>query len=402
MRVKSIKSIVESLMLLAFILIGCNEPATQTPKGVLVRLPERCIGIVSPRLELKDRNMGYTFVSETGSLINDSTVQMEMDIPIGYYDCSFEAQLQVSDHYAYPVRLFSNLTVADDRLIEMEAFAVNTKQDFVLAELFVSGTQTPEGKQYTGDKYFRLVNNSAETLYADGLVLLESKFKNNKKFVVRPDKMAEAFSVDAIYRVPGDGTRFPVAPGGSFIIADNALDHRGYNANSFDMSHADVEWYDVSTSATVTDVDNTAIPNLDKIYCYTLSIWIPNNQGITSFAIGRIPDTIPTAQYLADHAYSYTYINVTQAGTFEMSGNAYLFPNEWIIDAVNLCPQSVYEWLTVHPSLDCGFAYVAQTGSDKTRYGKCVKRKRNEDGTLVDTNNSSSDFEMAQTAGTCF
>ena len=100
--------------------------------------------------------------------------------------------------------------------------------------------------------------------------------------------------------------------------------------------------------------------------------------------------------------YDYDYINVTQAGTFEMSGSAYRFPNAWIIDAVNLCPHSDYEWLSVHESLDAGFAYVAETGSDKSRYGKCVRRKKGEDGKLIDTNNSSEDFEMAQMAGTCF
>ena len=149
-------------------------------------------------------------------------------------------------------------------------------------------------------------------------------------------------------------------------------------------------------------IDNPDVPNMDKIYCYTLTIWVPNNQGNTTFAIGRFPEGLTDEQYLQDYRYDYDYINVTQAGTFEMSGSAYRFPNAWIIDAVNLCPHSDYQWLSVHESIDAGFAYVGETGSDKTRFGKCVRRKRGEDGKLIDTNNSSEDFEMAQTANPHF
>lgn len=388
------------LALLTLLTVGCrpelDEPGSgETPKGILILLPERCQSVEDIRLELKDRNMGYILRSNEGQLVNDSTLWVVIDIPVGYYECTVEALVRVSNTYAYPVRAFLTFSVTDAATpIIGDSYAINTSKDFVLAEIFFAGTQTPDGKQYTGDKYFLLVNNSDETLYADGLILMESKFKNSKRFVVTPDKMAQAMAVDALYRVPGDGTRFPVAPGDSFLIADNAIDHRPYNANSFDMSGADVEWYDLSTSATVTDVDNPAVPNMDKIYCYTLSIWVPNNQGITSFALGRLPAGMTDAQYLSTHAYDYTYLNVTQAGTFEMSGNAYLFPNEWIIDAVNLCPHSAYEWLCVHPSLDCGFAYVAETGSDKTRYGKAVHRKADESGRPIDTNNSTNDFTV--------
>ena len=389
----------------ALCIVACNpkEPVKKEGKlNVLVNLPDSCT-LSEASIALEDRNMGDVFRFTNGTNISDTCVAFQVSVPVGFYSCTFEAKVQVSEDYSYPLRAYEqNISLTDEQSIQLQAFVVRESNNFVLAEIFFAGTQTPEGKNYVGDKYFVLVNNSDETLYADGIVLVESKFKNTKRFEVTPDIMSSAMAVDAIYRVPGKGTSFPVPPGGSFLIADNAMDHRTVNSQSFDMSDANVEWYDVSTNASVTDIDNPDVPNMDKIYCYTLTIWVPNNQGNTTFAIGRMPADLTDEQYLQDYRYDYNYINVTQAGTFEMSGSAYKFPNAWIIDAVNLCPHSDYQWLSVHESLDAGYAYVGETGSDKTRFGKCVRRKRTADGKAVDTNNSSDDFEMAQIANPHF
>ena len=381
--------------------VGCKpqpEPVKDCKVHVVVALPDSC-SLSSASLTFEDRNMGSKQTFSNTTTIGDTCILYDLTLPAGYYACTFEAQVRVSDDYSYPLRAYEqSVSLTDSTTLNLQAFVVHESKDFVLAEIFFAGTQTPEGKNYIGDKYFVLVNNSDEVRYADGIVLMESKFKNTKKFTVTPDIMSSAMAVDAIYRVPGNGTSFPVQPGGSFLIADNALDHRTVNSQSFDMSDANVEWYDVSTNATVTDVDNPDVPNMDKVYCYTLTIWVPNNQGNTTFAIGRLPADMTDEQYLQDYRYDYDYINVTQAGTFEMSGSAYRFPNAWIIDAVNMCPRSDFQWTSVHESLDAGFAYVGETGSDKTRFGKCVRRKVGDDGKLIDTNNSSEDFLMAQPA----
>lgn len=397
------KSITKALLLgIAFTsLVACkSEPEVRQEcvLHVLVALPDSCT-LTYATITFEDRNMGTQYRIAGGVSVGDTCMAFYTALPAGFYSCVFNGTVRVSDDYSFPIRAFEqSLTLNQEQTLQMQAYPVHESNDFVLAEIFFAGTQTPEGKNYIGDKYFVLVNNSDSLRYADGLVLVESKFKNTKKFTVTPDIMSSALAADAIYRVPGDGKQFPVLPGRAFLIADNALDHRTINPQSFDMSDADVEWYDVSTNANVTDIDNPDVPNMDKIYCYTLTIWVPNNQGNTTFAIGRMPADLTDEQYLQNYRYDYDYINVTQAGTFEMSASAYRFPNAWIIDAVNMCPHSDYQWLSVHESLDAGFAYVGETGSDKTRFGKCVRRKVGENGKLIDTNNSSEDFTMAQTA----
>ena len=378
---------------------ACEPPQQQEcVLHVMVSIPDT-LTVSQASLSFEDRNMGTVRHFTEGTMIGDTCIRFDVTIPVGYYACVFNATANKAETYTYSLRAYNHsVSLTAESTLELQSFVGHKGDDFVLAEIFFAGTQTPQGKQYTGDKYFVLVNNSYKVLYADGIVLVESKFKNTNKYEVTPNIRDSVMAVDAVYRVPGNGSTFPVQPGASFIIADNALDHRTVNSNSFNMQDADVEWYDVSTNATVTDIDNPDVPNMDKIYCYTLTIWIPNNQGNTTFAIGRMPDDLTQEEYLTKYRYDYTYINVTQAGTFEMSGSAYKFPNEWIIDAVNLCPHSAYQWLVVHESLDAGFAFVGETGSDKTRYGKCVRRKVGEDGKLIDTNNSSEDFEMVQPA----
>lgn len=373
-------------------------PVFETPEAVRVQSVEAVF---------TDLNMRTTETITIDTVpLTDNTITMQTTIPAGFYDITATVDAIV-DSTAYTLRAYyRSIAVTESRAISAKAMLVQGKSDFILAEIFTPGTQTPQGKTYLGDRYFVVFNNSADTLYADGLVLLESKLKNSMQITLRPDFRSESFAADAIYRIPGNGTEYPVAPGGSLLIVDNAFDHREANSNSFDLSHADFEWYDQSTNPNVTDLDNPDVPNLDKIFCYTLTIWIPNSQGNTSFALGRIPDTLSADAYLRQYKFHYDYTIVSKTGTCDMDADTYLFPNEWIVDAVNLCPRTAYQWTATAPLLDAGWTYVGETGSDKLRYGHSVRRKTllEEGGRriLQDTNNSTDDFLPAQVADPFF
>lgn len=142
-------------------------------------------------------------------------------------------------------------------------------------------------KQYNGDQYIRIHNNSAETLYADGLIILESKFLTVTKWDYTPNIMDEAMTVQVIAMIPGTGKDYPVLPGESITICDNAMNHKEANPGSADLSNADFEWYTQSTSASNPDVDNPDVPNLEMMYNYTKTIWVLAKQGNRSYAIGR-------------------------------------------------------------------------------------------------------------------
>ena len=377
------------------------------PVRMVLHIPKleegQSVQIMDKSVIFNDLNMGRQYMVPSDSIIwQDSLLLIQTTQPIGFYDVDASLTMLADSTELLFRSYIKSLSLTEARSLEAPLASAMAREDFVLAEIFTPGTQTPEGKTYTGDRYFVIYNNSGMTLYADGLVLLESKLKNTLKYTLEPDFRSESFAADAIYRIPGDGTQYPVPSGGSLLIVDNAMDHRAANGNSFDLSDADFEWYDQSTSATVTDLDNPKVPNLDKIFCYSLTIWIPNNQGNTSFALARFPDSLSTEDYLAQYKFRYNYTNVTSAGTFKMSADTYLVPNEWIIDAVNLCPRSAYQWTAVATELDGGYTYVGELGSDKTRFGKSVRRKilytKGTRHILQDTNNSTYDFRPAQTA----
>lgn len=377
------------------------------PVQMVLHIPKleegQSVQIMDKSVIFNDLNIGRQYMVPSDSIIwQDSLLLIQTTQPIGFYDVDASLTMLADSTELLFRSYIKSLSLTEARSLEAPLASAMAREDFVLAEIFTPGTQTPEGKTYTGDRYFVIYNNSGMTLYADGLVLLESKLKNTLKYTLEPDFRSESFAADAIYRIPGDGTQYPVPLGGSLLIVDNAMNHRAANRNSFDLSDADFEWYDQSTSATVTDLDNPDVPNLDKIFCYSLTIWIPNNQGNTSFALARFPDSLSTEDYLAQYKFRYNYTNVTSAGTFKMSADTYLVPNEWIIDAVNLCPRSAYQWTAVATELDGGYTYVGELGSDKTRFGKSVRRKilytKGTRHILQDTNNSTYDFRPAQTA----
>lgn len=377
------------------------------PVRMVLHIPKleegQSVQIMDKSVIFNDLNMGRQYMVPSDSIIwQDSLLLIQTTQPIGFYDVDASLTMLADSTELLFRSYIKSLSLTEARSLEAPLASAMAREDFVFAEIFTPGTQTPEGKTYTGDRYFVIYNNSGMTLYADGLVLLESKLKNTLKYTLEPDFRSESFAADAIYRIPGDGTQYPVPSGGSLLIVDNAMNHRAANENSFDLSDADFEWYDQSTSATVTDLDNPNVPNLDKIFCYSLTIWVPNNQGNTSFALARFPDSLSTEDYLAQYKFRYKYTNVTSAGTFKKSADTYLVPNEWIIDAVNLCPRSAYQWTAVATELDGGYTYVGELGSDKTRFGKSVRRKilytKGTRHILQDTNNSTYDFRPAQTA----
>ncbi len=283
--------------------------------------------------------------------------------------------------------------------LDLPVYVLNKdeKGNFVIAEVFAAGTLNAEtNKQYNGDQYIRIHNNSSETLYADGLVLLESKFLTVTKWDYTPNIMEEAMTVQVIAMIPGNGTDYPVLPGESITICDNAMNHKEANPGSADLSKADFEWYTQSTSTSNPDIDNPDVPNLDMMYNYTKTVWVLAKQGNRAYAIGRLPTGMTSEQYLENYTYDYTYTLAT--GNQSKVFTEYKFPNSWIIDAVNMSPKNKYVWNVTSMALDMGYTYIGVNSTIAENYGKAVVRRTaytTEDGrkVLQDTNNSSVDFE---------
>ena len=270
--------------------------------------------------------------------------------------------------------------------------AVNSFQaegGFVISEIFFTGTTTPENKPYSNDQYMVITNNSDVTLYADSIAILQSEFLTNDKQDYTPDLMSSDFSVNFVFMIPGSGTTVPVAPGQSLLVAINAINHVENNPNSFDLSGADYEFFDESSNPNYTDVDGTA-KNLDRWYTYSATVTSFHNRGFKSYAIAKMKTDKDT--WLKDYAYTAEYVFTFNEYSFPMSTDTYRVPNDWILDAVNLCVESEFQWIVTSSALDAGWTYCGKVDKDPERFNKAVIRKQDANGKYIDTNNSTNDF----------
>ncbi len=267
----------------------------------------------------------------------------------------------------------------------------NAEAGMVIEEIFFtsstfSGTQRP----YTDDQYLIITNNSDHLIYADSLAIVESKFQSDMQWELTPNLMKDAITVSWLYLIPGNGTSVPVEAGESLLIALNAKDHTLINPNSIDLSGAQFEFYDVSPNTEFFDEDNPSATNLIKWYSDLWSYTMLANKGSKSYGLVRMHSDYDT--FISSNYYKYSYTVNAAWGTYESTGDGYFIPNSWVIDWVNLAIKNEWAWNVASPSLDSGWTYCAETASDKSRYGTSVMRKRDSNGKLIDTNNSTTDF----------
>lgn len=262
---------------------------------------------------------------------------------------------------------------------------------FVFSEICTTGTKYPNGKNYNNDAYFIITNNSDVVLYADSIALIESQYQSasSGKQDWNPDVRPYAIPAGAVFMIPGSGKDHPVKPGESIVIANNAMDHRTVNEDSYDLTGADFEVYlDNGGNSMDTDYDT---PNLEYIWCYTNTIWLPSVQQNRSYAIARMKENKET--FLANHSETPTYTATT--GKL-MESKQVQIPNEWVLDAVNLGTEDDFGWFVISETLDAGWVAGRANSKDTTQRGTAIKRKQDSTGKYIDTNNSTNDMEARQ------
>lgn len=316
---------------------------------------------------------------------------LSAELPYGTYIVSLEGDVAITENghsKDYKLKGYQANIIINSAMVSapVSLFLSDPSAKFVFKEIFFTGTVTPENKSYNGDKYFILYNNSTDTLYADGLILAQSKFLTTTKYEYKPDVMNEAFTTDDIIMLPGSGKDYPVAPGKQLVIANNAINHKEIYSNSVDLSQADFE---IELIGSI-NIDNPAVPN-------TISLsgsMLMHNRGFTSYVLVQLPEGKQPQQWLDDNQYTYSYL---AANGREMKVDAYKIDNSYIMDAVNLSVEQGFAWIVTAPNLDMGWTYCGRNSSDATRYGKSVSRKTlsSTNGGILflqDTNNSAEDF----------
>lgn len=290
-------------------------------------------------------------------------------------------------------------------LAQLGATAQAEAGELLIEEIYYTKTldnTTGKVASLSQDQYIKITNTTSHVVYADRMAFIGSYILSSQGIptTYNPDVRAEQSPVNMVFVVPGDGDDHPIEANSSIIIAAGAQKFE-IGSNVVDLTIADFEWYDNSTVSAVVDTDNPAVTNLDIWFTYSASVTTLHQQGYKSYAIAYIPENITIEDYLAD----YKWIG-TESSDYSEYGigiidsdieDAYLIPNSWIIDAVNISHPDDFTDLPFHQSLDAGYAYCGTTNTTASRAGKSVIRKRNANGVLVDTNNSTNDFNHNST-----
>lgn len=346
--------------------------------------------------ELNTRNV-YT-VSSTA----DDDLDVEsIELPVGIYDYAGEINYTITldngTEKAMRLRTVgSSVTITGASTLTLDWFYSNPSEGFVISEIYAAGSPNATGKSGLKDSYVRIYNNSSETLYADGLAFCESDFVNsrtNDYTILTPENDLNVnFTVGTVWVIPGSGKDVPVKPGEYITLADQAIDWSAQVEGALDLTGADFEWYDDHAL----DTDNPSVPNLDKWFSYSATIWIMSNQCNRSYALVRMPEGMTAEDYIAGYKAPYTYIHPT-TGKEMTKQNACRIPNGWIVDGVNLGNRETFVHGALAPSIDASFASISDKNADPARFGKKFIRKEatvTPDGRVIlqDTDNSAADF----------
>lgn len=393
--IKTITRLLLAVVIPSTALTACSDDNDSTPL-----YPVNITSDVPADYLINSQEIHFNEINTNATITASSTADIKL--PAGTYNIDATAQATLNNEEKSLRAVQNNVVVASTGTnITLKWFPFNPNNSFVFGELFISGTLNAKGTNGLYDAYITIYNNTDEVLYADGLALLESKLVNSTAVTVvtEANKPENNFTTGVVYVIPGKGTDVPVQPGQSLKICDQAINWGAEVEGAMNNLDADFEWYD-ETTGSVKDTDNPNVPNLDKWYSYSNTIWIISQQCNRSYALARFPEGMTVEKYLADYAGDYDYIGTT--GT-EMKGTkCYLIPNSWIIDGVNLCVAADWKLSALAPSIDKSYASIAASSKAADRCGKKFVRKQagmSAAGNviLMDNDDSANDFEVVAT-----
>lgn len=257
---------------------------------------------------------------------------------------------------------------------------------FVIKEFYYTGSKTPGGTNYLYDGFIEIYNNSTGLQYADSLVVGSTKTSANSVYGFYPDK--NYVYLNQAWMIPGTGQDYPVQPGESIVIAITALNHKSDpngNPNSpadLGKGIADFETYFNPTGTNIRDTDNPEVPNMHHQY-YSSPAGFDWNIGINGAGLVVFKDSNVSA-----------FPTMTEPNV--SSTTRYLqVPVDAVLDAVDCVGNSTItiDKKRLPETVDAGLTYVGVANSGRSVIRK-VKSMIGQRAVLMDTNNSSVDFEV--------
>lgn len=354
----------------------------------------------SGEVVLKDRNSSKTYTA----VANGGTAVFS-DVAYGIYDASAAQTLSNADFKAAAPELAANLTSSvnlNGYVSQIEVTATlaepsvlnlswSVPSSLVISKIYNFGTQTIAKKTYNIDKYVEIFNNSDEVQYADGLWLAQAYGTAIGSISTNyPDvETADVVYLERVVKLPGNGTDYPIEPGKSIVIAQNAKNHIDPKVvtQTVDLSGADFECYVEGAPASMFPTDNTSVPNIIEKYGAA--------SATAKFFAGQ--GTIITIFRMEDSEFEAlgTKMGAGYDSFPQYAPYCKTLPVDKVIDAVDLYRKGFENRRGKHVPLSVDASYAACNQ-------RCISERKisyvTPDGRIVlqDTNNSSEDFVLIE------
>jgi hypothetical protein len=261
----------------------------------------------------------------------------------------------------------------------------------IISEIYFSGCIGASGTKYFDDQYLILHNNSADTVYLDGVcVAFISPMRASSKSAFVDYYTDRTVAYNFLWSFPGSGAEHPLAPGADVVIAPNCVNHIALgNEASVDLSKEGY-WacYDVNANLTKQSPPSTPDKKMLSL------IW--RNGSATACTCSVLDPAFVVFKIKGDVA---TYINEYSCFNPQQPNSSQLYlgvPYKWVYDAVE-CFDTTNRYKRLSSVADGGYALLSNgSGSAMSVHRKIDEAASAEMGFAVyqDSNNSSEDFEV--------
>lgn len=319
-------------------------------------------------------------------------------VPYGVYDISAELSVSKADFKEMAPSLAGESDVQISGILKevvlgpastQTAFSLttdwNVASPLVFSRIYNFGTLNLAGKAYNIDKYVEIFNNSSEVQYLDGLYIGEAWGSAPMASTMPEVDKQPVVYMQRISRIPGSGKDYPVQPGKSVVIAQNAKNHIDATVvtNTVDLSAADFECY-VEGAASFFPSDNADVPNLTPDVYQAGSF-----QAKLMVTQGFIPVLFRATEAEVE-AMTKTLVPGTDAYGAQYASYVLELPAAKVIDLVDMMRTGFESRGGKHVpnTMDAGFAKINQQSVAARKISRTVGDRI----VLKDTNNSTNDF----------
>lgn len=302
--------------------------------------------------------------------------------------------------------------------------------DWVIKQIYYAGSDQWDGANFR-DQFIEFYNNTSKVLYADSLYFAQIFGENNSS----PDMSTGWYDPDTrqlnwriptgmsnanhdyvyayhLFMIPGTGKQYPVQPGESIVLAQNALNHKApyidNNGNvqginrpelTVDLSNADFDAYLVDYNREFRgktfpyrwDIDNPKVPNIEVLLT-THNDLILDNLGRDGYAIFKAE-----SRHYVDSLMKYRSFKSPKLTQTTDKNRFIQIPIDIIIDAVELQSTLTSDRMPkrLNSRLDAGFTFVPNGEYSSQSMVRKTSKTINGRRVLKDTNNSTEDFKVS-------